>query len=98
MLPESAPGHIGTCVCPGEGCQRFVSALRRPNANTPHRATKKYFSTALGKIGLFAKLQNPEALGSMKGAGQHRIPGKKQLICIIASVQIDPPAASLRRD
>src|ERR1051325_12242920 len=28
----TAPGQIGTCVCPGDGCQTFVCALRLPPA------------------------------------------------------------------
>src|SRR6187401_2331650 len=30
----TAPGQIGTCVCPGDGCQTFVCALRLPHAKT----------------------------------------------------------------
>src|SRR5438132_11152656 len=30
----TAPGHISTCVCPGDGCQTFVCALRLPHAKT----------------------------------------------------------------
>src|SRR5579863_8266571 len=34
----AAPGHIGTCVCPGDGCQVVCCALTPPNANTTQRA------------------------------------------------------------
>src|SRR2546427_5570912 len=30
----TAPGQIGTCVCPGDGCQTFVCALSLPQAKT----------------------------------------------------------------
>ena len=39
----TAPGHIGTCVCPGDGCQTGVCALRPPHANTTQRAKIKGF-------------------------------------------------------
>jgi hypothetical protein len=28
----TAPGHIGSCVCPGDGCQTLVCALKPPQA------------------------------------------------------------------
>src|SRR5438876_11749682 len=43
----TAPGQIGTCVCPGDGCQTFVCALRPPHANTTQRAKIKVFITIL---------------------------------------------------
>src|SRR6266566_3789154 len=41
----AVPGQIGTCVCPGDGCQAGVCALRSPNANTTQRAKSKGFIT-----------------------------------------------------
>src|SRR6266403_5959230 len=41
----TVPGHIGTCVCPGEGCQPGVCALRPPHANTTQRAKSQGFIT-----------------------------------------------------
>src|SRR5439155_8679302 len=41
----TAPGQIGTCVCPGDACQTFVCARRPPNVNTTHRAKIKSFIT-----------------------------------------------------
>src|ERR1035441_3243117 len=41
----TVPGHIGTCVCSGDGCQTGVCALRPPNANTTQRAKIKGFIT-----------------------------------------------------
>src|SRR6266404_135401 len=46
---HTAPGHIGTCVCPGAGCQPGVCALRPPNANTTQRAKSKGFITILAE-------------------------------------------------
>ena len=43
----TAPGHIRTCACPGDGCQTFVCALRRPHTNTTPRAKIKGFITIL---------------------------------------------------
>ena len=37
----AVPGHIGTCVCPGEGCQTGVCALKEPNVITTKRAKSK---------------------------------------------------------
>jgi len=37
----AAPGHIGTCVCPGEGCQTLVCACSLQNTNALQRATIK---------------------------------------------------------
>src|SRR5580658_3811814 len=39
------PGHIGTCVCPGDGCHTGFCALRPPNADTTKRAKIKSFMT-----------------------------------------------------
>src|SRR6266566_7150977 len=39
----TVPGHIGTCVCPGDGCQTGVCALRPPHAKTTQRAKSKAF-------------------------------------------------------
>jgi hypothetical protein len=43
----TAPGHIGICVCPGDGCQPFVCARRPPHANTTQRTKIKGFITIL---------------------------------------------------
>ena len=46
------PGHIGTCVCPGDGCHTGFCALRPPNADTTQRAKIKSFMTIpKGRIG-----------------------------------------------
>src|SRR5580692_9449031 len=37
------PGQMGTCVCPGEGCQTFVCASRRAGAKTIQRTMIKDF-------------------------------------------------------
>ena len=39
------PGHIGSCVCPGDGCQTGVCARKSPNPNTTttQRAKSKGF-------------------------------------------------------
>src|SRR5207244_12857502 len=42
----TAPGQIGTCVCPGDGCQTFVCALRLPHAKTM-QATNNIFAVIL---------------------------------------------------
>src|SRR5258708_4535740 len=47
----TAPGHIGTCVCPGDGCQAGVCALRPPDANTTQRAKSKGFITIPSEAG-----------------------------------------------
>src|ERR1017187_3339854 len=39
----AAEGHIGTCVCPGDGSQPPFCADRLPSANTPHTAKIKDF-------------------------------------------------------
>src|SRR5690242_17258360 len=39
----TAPGHIGNCVCPGDGRQTFVCAFRLPHANTV-QATNNTFA------------------------------------------------------
>lgn len=41
----AAPGHIGSCVCPGDGCQAGVWALRPPHANTTQSTKIKGFMT-----------------------------------------------------
>ena len=41
----TVPGHIGTCVCPGDGCHTDFCALRPPHANTIQRAKIKGFVT-----------------------------------------------------
>src|SRR5262249_52631090 len=41
--PAPAPGHIGTCVCPGDGCQAGVCAPRPKDADTKQTATIKGF-------------------------------------------------------
>src|SRR6266481_1836559 len=41
------PGHIGTCVCPGDGCQVVCCALAPPNANTTQMPKIKGFITVL---------------------------------------------------
>jgi hypothetical protein len=43
----TAPGHIGICVCPDDGCQAFVCALKPPHANTTQRTKIKGFITIL---------------------------------------------------
>src|ERR1051325_11525850 len=47
----TAPGQIGTCVCPGDGCQTFVCALRLPHATTTQRAIIRIFFTSPQPIG-----------------------------------------------
>src|SRR5436190_13440285 len=47
---DTVPGQIGNCVCPGDGCQRFVCARRPLNANEAARAKTTYFITALTMI------------------------------------------------
>src|SRR3984893_6056329 len=40
----AAPGQIGTCVCPGDGCQVVrCCALKLPNADTTPKAKSKGF-------------------------------------------------------
>src|ERR1051325_3195863 len=41
----ATPGQIGTWVCPGDGFQTFVCALRVPHARTVQRAKMKSFIT-----------------------------------------------------
>src|ERR1017187_1027357 len=41
----TAPGHIDTWVCPGDGCHAEVCALRLLKANTTQRATIGGFIT-----------------------------------------------------
>src|SRR5579859_1680981 len=41
----TAPGHIGCCLCPGDGCQTGACALRPPNENITQRANIKSFIT-----------------------------------------------------
>src|SRR6266702_1053429 len=43
----AAPGHIGICVCPGDGCHTGFCALRLPTPNTTQRAKIKGFITIL---------------------------------------------------
>jgi hypothetical protein len=38
----TAPGHIGTCVCPGDDCQAGVCPFRPPNANITQRAEQAF--------------------------------------------------------
>jgi hypothetical protein len=37
------PSQIGICVCPADGCQTLVSALRSPHANTTQKTKSKDF-------------------------------------------------------
>src|SRR5205807_6127681 len=39
------PGHIGTCVCPDDGCHTGFCALRLPNPDTTQRTKIKDFIT-----------------------------------------------------
>jgi hypothetical protein len=41
----TAPGHIGICVWPKDGCQAAVWAFRLPNANTIQNASSVDFIT-----------------------------------------------------
>src|ERR1017187_4819205 len=41
----AAPGHMGTCLCPGDGCQAPSCGTRRPSKNAPHRVKIKGFIT-----------------------------------------------------
>jgi hypothetical protein len=43
----TAPGQIGSWVCPGDGCQAIVCAPRLPNANTVQKAEIESFITIL---------------------------------------------------
>src|SRR5271157_5136241 len=55
------PGHIGTCVCPADGCQVVCCALEPPNANTTQTAKSKCFITILA--GAEAKQDELSPLG-----------------------------------
>ena len=37
-----AAGHMGTWVCPGDGCQKGFCALKELNANTQMAASSKF--------------------------------------------------------
>src|SRR5215469_15565031 len=39
------PGHIATCVCPGDGCHTNFCALRLPDVHTTQRPKIKRFIT-----------------------------------------------------
>jgi hypothetical protein len=39
----AAPGHIGICVCPGDGCHTGCWALRLQNPNAVQRAKSNGF-------------------------------------------------------
>ncbi len=41
LASGGVPGQIGTCVCPGVGCQTFDCARRPPQANTVLRTKIK---------------------------------------------------------
>src|SRR5438093_9009348 len=57
----TAPGQIGTCTCPGDGCQTFVCALRLPHAKTM-QVTNNIFGVILFKV-------LDDAIGSGTAAG-----------------------------
>src|ERR1700733_1584664 len=64
----TAPGHIGICVCPGDGCQTDVCALTPPDANRTQRAKSK------GLVIIFTSLIYPATAGSLE-YGKTTVPG-----------------------
>src|SRR5204863_1120609 len=54
----TAPGQIGTCVCPGDGCQTFVCALRLPHAKTM-QVTNNIFAVILFMVLDDAEIRHP---------------------------------------
>jgi hypothetical protein len=45
----TAPGHIGICVCPDDGCQAVCCVLTLPNANPTQTTKSKGFMTILAE-------------------------------------------------
>jgi hypothetical protein len=50
-------GHIGTCVCPGDGCQEAVCAPKARTPETTKRARNRRFIFTLHLIHRLAMLR-----------------------------------------
>jgi hypothetical protein len=54
----TAPGQMGTCVCPGDGCQESASAISLPTVTITQRAKIKAFISYPYSFGFLSSTAN----------------------------------------